>query len=112
MRTQARSRQRANFESRPGRTFLSCRKIARNMSARPHNASPKRRRDIKYPGCGKLKCGEESAQGICGMANGRVLGYDNSHGYHHRHFMGSVEPVEFKDYEALNERFRSEVKEL
>ena len=24
--------------------------------------------------------------------NGRVLGYDNAHGYHHRHWMGSVEP--------------------
>ena len=27
--------------------------------------------------------------------NGRVLGYDNSHNYHHRHFRGRQEPFEF-----------------
>ena len=27
--------------------------------------------------------------------NGRVLGFDNTHDYHHRHFMGTVEAVEF-----------------
>jgi len=31
----------------------------------------------------------------CSLDNGRVLGYDNSHDYHHRHFMGTVEPVAF-----------------
>lgn len=25
--------------------------------------------------------------------NGRVLGFDNAHDYHHRHFMGKVEAV-------------------
>ncbi|MDE3187335.1 MAG: transcriptional regulator [Acidobacteriota bacterium] len=44
--------------------------------------------------------------------NGRVLGYDNSHGYHHRHFMGKVEPVEFISYSALVERFIAEVHQL
>lgn len=44
--------------------------------------------------------------------NGRVLGYDNSHGYHHRHFMGMVEPIDFTSYEALAERFIEEVHEL
>lgn len=44
--------------------------------------------------------------------NGRVLGYDNSHGYHHRHFMGKVEPIEFTSYEALAECFIEEVHEL
>ena len=36
--------------------------------------------------------------------NGRVLGYDNSHGYSHRHYMGSItaEP------EALYDRFEQE----
>jgi hypothetical protein len=47
--------------------------------------------------------------GICGKDNGRVLGYDNSHNYHHRHFMGTVEPIEFESYEALATRFREEV---
>jgi hypothetical protein len=49
---------------------------------------------------------------ICGSDNGRVLGYDNSHDYHHRHFMGTVEPVEFDGYESLSKRFQAEVIEL
>jgi hypothetical protein len=40
--------------------------------------------------------------------NGRVLGYDNAHGYHHRHWMGQVEPVDFLSYEATLERFQQE----
>jgi len=40
--------------------------------------------------------------------NGRVLGFDNAHGYHHRHFMGKVEPVIFESYEAQLERFQQE----
>ena len=49
---------------------------------------------------------------ICRVDHGRVLGYDNSHGFHHRHFMGKTEPVEFTSYEALAERFFHEVHEL
>jgi hypothetical protein len=48
----------------------------------------------------------------CAKDNGRVLGYDNSHGYHHRHFMGNVEPVDFLNYQALSEQFIREVHEL
>ncbi len=44
--------------------------------------------------------------------NGRVLGYDNSHGYHHRHYMGKVEPVEFSRYEAIAEQFDNEWRTL
>lgn len=40
--------------------------------------------------------------------NGRVLGFDNPHGYHHRHFMGKVEAVEFESYEATLDRFQQE----
>lgn len=40
--------------------------------------------------------------------NGRVLGFDNAHGYHHRHFMGKVEAVEFESYEATLDRFQQE----
>lgn len=43
--------------------------------------------------------------GICGVDNGRVVGYDNAHGYHHRHFMGHVEPIDFLSYEDVEERF-------
>lgn len=49
---------------------------------------------------------------VCGLDNGRVLGYDNAHSYHHRHFMGHVEQVEFSTYEELNRRFFNEVHEL
>jgi hypothetical protein len=44
--------------------------------------------------------------------NGRVLGYDNSHGYSHRHFMGSVAPATFTNYEALYEQFEREWQEI
>jgi hypothetical protein len=37
-----------------------------------------------------------------------VLGYDNAHDYHHRHFMGSVEPVEFVSFEHTVELFQAE----
>jgi hypothetical protein len=49
---------------------------------------------------------------VCRVDNGRVLGYDNAHYHHHRHFMGQVEPVEFRDYESLAARFQNEVQEL
>ena len=45
---------------------------------------------------------------ICGLDNGRVLGYDNAHGYHHRHFMGTVEPIDFSSYVEIEERFERE----
>jgi hypothetical protein len=48
----------------------------------------------------------------CALDNGRVLGYDNSHNYHHRHFMGVVKAIEFSTYAQLLERFIREVHEL
>ncbi len=48
----------------------------------------------------------------CGVDNGRVLGYDNSHDHDHRHFKGKVEEVEFPGYEALVDRFQKEVEDL
>lgn len=44
--------------------------------------------------------------------NGRVLGYDNSHGHSHRHFMGTVTPDRFPGYEKLYERFEAEWQEI
>lgn len=44
--------------------------------------------------------------------NGRVLGFDNAHGVHERHYMGDVRPVFFTDYAATAERFYREVREL
>ena len=40
--------------------------------------------------------------------NGRVLGFDNQHGSHHRHFMGQVEDIEFISFEDLEDRFDHE----
>lgn len=40
--------------------------------------------------------------------NGRVLGYDNSHGYSHRHYMGTVKAAPFTSYEALYDQFENE----
>ncbi len=40
--------------------------------------------------------------------NGRVLGFDNAHGYHHRHYMDEIESVEFVRYETTLARFQRE----
>jgi CHASE1-domain containing sensor protein len=45
---------------------------------------------------------------ICQKDNGRVLGFDNAHDYHHRHYMGKVAPVEFVSYEQTLEQFQEE----
>ncbi len=44
--------------------------------------------------------------------SGRVLGFDNAHGYHHRHFMGKVEAVAFETFESTQERFQQEWLEI
>ena len=44
--------------------------------------------------------------------NGRVLGFDNAHDHHHRHYMGKVQAVEFVSYEATLERFQQEWTEI
>lgn len=45
---------------------------------------------------------------ICQADNGLVVGYDNAHGYHHRHFMGVVEPVAFISFEDIEARFEQD----
>jgi hypothetical protein len=37
-----------------------------------------------------------------------VVGYDNAHGLHHRHYFGSVEPIDFTSYEDVEERFEQD----
>ena len=49
---------------------------------------------------------------ICAADNGRILGYDNTHDHHHRHFRGTVEEIEFESYEGLLARFERELREL
>ncbi|MGF6273860.1 hypothetical protein ABIB38_002238 [Massilia sp. UYP11] len=40
--------------------------------------------------------------------NGRVLGYDNSHGHSHKHYFGTITPEEFTSYEELYKKFQEE----
>ena len=49
---------------------------------------------------------------ICNEDNGRVLGYDNNHGYHHRHYMGIEEKVNFVSFEDIKNRFETEWREI
>lgn len=44
--------------------------------------------------------------------NGRILGYDNAHGYHHRHYLGTVEPIEFISFEDIEDRFEKDFIEI
>ncbi len=44
--------------------------------------------------------------------NGRVLGYDNDHGYHHKHYLGTVTPIDFNGFEALETQFEIEFEEI
>ena len=40
--------------------------------------------------------------------NGRVIGYDNAHDGHHRHYFGEVEPVEFTSFENIEDQFAND----
>lgn len=40
--------------------------------------------------------------------NGRVLGYDNAHGFHHKHYFGKIETVEFTNFEKIEKQFQHE----
>jgi hypothetical protein len=45
--------------------------------------------------------------------NGRVIGYDNSHNYHHKHYFGEVFSVEnFTSYQKMIEQFEEEIQEF
>ena len=40
--------------------------------------------------------------------NGRVLGYDNCHGRHHRHFMGKEYDIDFNKFDDIQDHFERE----
>ena len=40
--------------------------------------------------------------------NGRVIGYDNAHDGHHRHYFGKVEPINFVSFEDIENRFEQD----
>jgi len=45
--------------------------------------------------------------------NGRVLGYDNTHDYHHKHYYGEISEVsDFATYQNLVAKFEQEIKEF
>jgi hypothetical protein len=49
---------------------------------------------------------------LYGPDNGRVLGYDSAHGRPHRHFKGDISDVDYRSFEEIEERFKSEWREL
>ena len=45
--------------------------------------------------------------------NGRVIGYDNTHNFHHKHYFGEISEVsDFTSYQDLVDRFEKEIKEF
>lgn len=40
--------------------------------------------------------------------HGRVVGYDNAHDFHHRHYFGVVEPIDFDSFEAIEKSFEQD----
>ena len=45
--------------------------------------------------------------------NGRVIGYDNSHNFHHKHYFGEITELDdFNTYENLVQRFKNDIKEF
>lgn len=44
--------------------------------------------------------------------NGRVLGYDNSHGYWHRHCLGGITKIEEMNYEEIIDRFKQDLNDV
>jgi hypothetical protein len=45
------------------------------------------------------------------LDNGRIVGYDNAHEQHHRHYFGRVDRVEFESYEKLESQFEAQVRQ-
>ena len=45
--------------------------------------------------------------------NGRVVGYDNSHNFHHKHYFGKIRELDdFISYQMLVQRFKNDIKEF
>lgn len=49
---------------------------------------------------------------LCQTDNGRVLGYDNAHGHHHKHYMGKIVAVQFVSFEEIEKQFEQEFEVL
>lgn len=49
----------------------------------------------------------------CSVDNGRVLGYDNSHGFAHKHYYGNIIPLPTSvQYSSIYSMFKSELGEI
>jgi hypothetical protein len=45
--------------------------------------------------------------------NGRVVGYDNSHNFHHKHYSGEITELDdFVNYQELVKRFKNDLREF
>ena len=45
--------------------------------------------------------------------NGRVMGYDNSHNFHHKHYFGQITELDnFINYQILVQQFKNDIKEF
>ena len=52
-------------------------------------------------------------QNIFADDNGRVVGYDNAHDFHHKHYKGKImELNDFISYEDQVRKFREDIKEF
>jgi len=40
--------------------------------------------------------------------NGRVVGYNNQHGHHHRHFFGVVAAIKFTSFDDVEDQFQTD----
>ena len=40
--------------------------------------------------------------------NGRVVGYDNQHGHHHRNYFGVVAAIEFTSFDDVEDQFQTD----
>ncbi len=49
---------------------------------------------------------------LTGVDNGRILGFDNAHGHHERHFMGEVEVVGYQGFPSTAKRIYREVEAI
>ena len=52
-------------------------------------------------------------QNIYPHDNGRVVGYDNAHNFHHKHYLGKImELDDFTSYQDQVRKFREDIKEF
>ena len=82
-----------------------------------HHLTGKRRgailkEEVWYDGNTVVKYSLAYIDPSAGIDHGRVLGFDNGHGFHHRHYRGKVEEIQFSGYAAIVDRFERELEEI